>query len=182
MLIAIRVLAQKIFFFPGMSHGQAAFCKIFSPIVLALVFSSSSNTAMQVVGITVEFSDELLLETSGVHGALPTLSLSNGGAAAIVGGTGTREWLFSYDFTGEDNGTDMSVLHIANDSVTAINCTEGCRASNWNGAKANLSVRLTGELCPLLFPTKTVSKPRSSVHCGYSWQSTTIGQGNVSHV
>ncbi|CAN0141163.1 unnamed protein product, partial [Laminaria digitata] len=61
----------------------------------------------QAIDITVEFSDELLLETSGVRGALPTLLLSNGGEATIVGGTGTREWLFSYEFTGEDNGTDV---------------------------------------------------------------------------
>lgn len=99
---------------------------------------------MQAIGITVEFSDEVLLETSGVRGALPTLSLSNGGKATIVGGTGTREWVFSYDFTGDnETGADTSVLDIANDysNPATINCTAGCRASNWNGATANLSVR-----------------------------------------
>lgn len=99
------------------------------------------------IDIIVEFSDELLLETSGLT-RLPTLPLNNGGEAVVVGGTGTREWLFSYAFLGsageEENGSDVSVLDIANDSLSfpgmTVNCTVGCRASNWNGVAANLSV------------------------------------------
>lgn len=109
------------------------------------------------IDITVEFSDELLLETSGIRsgssGTLPTIALNNGGEAELVGGTGTRDWQFSYTFSaaaasgtgsfgGDDN--DVSVLDFANSSFpfpAAINCTGGCRASNWNGASANLSVR-----------------------------------------
>ena len=94
----------------------------------------------QSISITVEFSDELLLSTSGRPDALPTISLNNGDEAVLVGGTGTRWWFFSYDFKGDD-GTDVPVLDIANDSLTAINCTSGCRAWNWNGAPADLSVR-----------------------------------------
>lgn len=143
---------------------------------------------MQVVSITVEFSDELLLETSSVRGALPTLSLSNGGEATIVEGTGTREWLFSYDFTGEDNGTDIAVLDIANDSTSAINCTAGCRASNWNGATANLSVRWDGRALSSERPTYTHQQTRlrrihrfgflnGAVYAyGNSWQTTIAGQ------
>lgn len=100
----------------------------------------------QVIDITVQFSDELLLETSGLT-QLPTLPLNNGGEAVVVGGTGTRAWLFSYAFlgsAGDESGSAVSVLDIANDSLFSpamVNCTEGCRASNWNGGAANLSVR-----------------------------------------
>lgn len=98
----------------------------------------------KVIDVTVEFSDELFLETSGARGPLPTLSLNNGGEAVLVGGTGSSQWLFSYDFLG-GNGTAVSLLDVANYSETsplAINCTAGCRAANWNGAEGNLSVSL----------------------------------------
>lgn len=92
------------------------------------------------IDITVEFSDELLLDTSG-GGALPTLPLNNGGEAKLVGGTGTREWLFSYTFP-ETAGAGVAVLDIADGSIPAmVACTGGCRASNWNGVTADLSVR-----------------------------------------
>lgn len=100
---------------------------------------NSPQPTKQAIDIVVEFSDELLLETSGLRGALPTLSLNNGGEALLVAGTGTREWIFSYDFVG-DNGTEISALDVANNSFTAINCTGECRASNWNGATADLMV------------------------------------------
>ncbi|CAM9102436.1 unnamed protein product [Scytosiphon promiscuus] len=112
--------------------------------------------AGQVIDIAVEFSDELLLETSGTRssssGTLPTIYLNNGGEAELVGGTGTREWLFSYTFLGaaaagtegsSGNESDVPVLDIANGSFpypAAINCTDGCRAPNWNGVIANLSL------------------------------------------
>lgn len=113
---------------------------------------TNENTIVinQVIDITVEFSDELLLETSSSGlTRLPTLPLNNGGEAVVVGGTGTREWLFSYAFLGAgdygyESGGDVSVLDIANDSFpfpAMVNCTGGCRASNWNGVTANLSVR-----------------------------------------
>lgn len=58
----------------------------------------------------------------------------------LVKGTGTREWLFSYDFLGND-GTDVLLLDILKDSFAAINCQQECRAWNWNGAAVDLSVR-----------------------------------------
>ncbi|CAM9243696.1 unnamed protein product, partial [Ectocarpus sp. 8 AP-2014] len=121
--------------------------------VVGLSTDTANGTygAGQVIDISVEFSDELLLETSGLRsGTLPTIPLNNGGEAQVVAGTGTREWLFSYTFlaattTGGVNGndSDVAVLDIANDSFpfpAIINCTGGCRASNWNGATANLSL------------------------------------------
>lgn len=96
------------------------------------------------IDITVEFSDELLLDTSGGD-TLPTLPLNNGGEAELVGGTGTREWLFSYTFPEEAVAAAagaVAVLDIADDSVpVTIGCTGDCRASNWNGVTADLSVR-----------------------------------------
>lgn len=94
------------------------------------------------IDITVKFSDELMLDTSSGN-TLPTLPLNNGGVAELVGGTGTQEWLFSYTFP-EDAAaaaaSGVAVLDIANDPVT-IACTVGCRASNWNGVTADLTVR-----------------------------------------
>lgn len=99
--------------------------------------------ASQVIDITVKFSDELLLETSGVRESLPTLSLNNGGEAILTSGTGTTDWIFSYEFPG-GNGTAVPTLDVANTSArsrdSAINCTDSCRAANWNGARANMSV------------------------------------------
>lgn len=95
------------------------------------------------IDILVHFSDELLLETSGLRGALPTLSLNNGGEAVLVEGTGTKTWLFSYEYPGGSETTE-SWLDVANESEhsakTTLNCTVGCRAANWNGERANLSV------------------------------------------
>lgn len=98
------------------------------------------------VDITVEFSDELLLDTSAGD-ALPTLPLNNGGEAELVGGTGTREWLFSYTFPEEAAAaaaSGVAVLDIADVVSVMIDCTGDCRASNWNGETADLSVRTTG--------------------------------------
>lgn len=58
-------------------------------------------------------------------------------------GTGTREWLFSYDFLG-NNMSDIVLLDIEKDPFAAINCEQECRAWNWNGAAVNLSVRTLG--------------------------------------
>lgn len=94
------------------------------------------------IDVTVTFSDELLLDTSSGN-VLPTLPLNNGGEAELVGGTGSREWLFSYTFP-EDAAaaaaSAVAVLDIADVPVT-IDCTGGCRAENWNGEAADLSVR-----------------------------------------
>lgn len=95
------------------------------------------------IDITVEFSDELLLATSGSGtGALPKLALNNGGDAELVGGTGTREWLFSYTVPMDAAGSAVSVLDIASGSPATVTCTGGCVASNWNGDTADLSVSI----------------------------------------
>lgn len=92
------------------------------------------------IDVTVEFSDEMLLDLSS-GGTLPTLPLNNGGEAELVGGTGTREWLFSYTFPEDAAAASaVAILDIADDPV-AIDCTGGCRASNWNGVTADLTVR-----------------------------------------
>lgn len=97
----------------------------------------------QVIDITVEFSDELLLDTSSGN-TLPTLPLNNGGVAELVGGTGTREWMFSYTFPEDATAAAASgvgVLDIAAGVPVMIDCTGGCRAANWNGVTADLTVR-----------------------------------------
>lgn len=104
------------------------------------------------IDITVTFSDELLLDTSGGD-TLPTLPLNNGGEAELVGGTGTREWLFSYTFPEAAAGSGVVVLDIADGSNPAmIDCTGDCRASNWNGVEADLSVR--NQFCFFAFSRK----------------------------
>lgn len=93
-----------------------------------------------------------------MRGALPTLSLSNGGEAEIVGGTGTKKWRFSYTFLGE-HGFNTAALDVANNTSSAINCTSGCRASNWNGNTANLSVKTAFDVWLVVLCMKSVIVP-----------------------
>eukprot|EP00752_Nemacystus_decipiens_P003960 g3626.t1 len=112
-----------------------------SVVGVSTATTSGSYGAGQVIDITVEFSDELLLDTSSGT-TLPTLPLNNGGVAELVGGTGTREWVFSYIFpedTAAATASGVAVLDIA-DAPVAIDCTGVCRAANWNGVTADLTL------------------------------------------
>lgn len=101
----------------------------------------NNGLTRQVIDITVSFSDELLLETSGSGtDALPKLTLNNGDEAELVGGTGTREWLFSYTVPEDAAGSEVSVLDVAAGSPATVTCTGDCIAANWNGDVADLSV------------------------------------------
>ncbi len=102
----------------------------------------NNGLTRQVIDITVLFSDELLLESSGSGtDAFPKLTLNNGGEAELVGGTGTREWLFSYTVPEDAAGSDVSVLDVAAGSPAVI-CAVNCVAANWNGVSANLLVSM----------------------------------------
>lgn len=112
----------------------------YSSLFLLLLATESPRQCSreQKVDISLKFSDELFLETSGARGALPTLSLNNGGEAVLVAGTGTSVWLFSYVYA-MDAGTEVDILDVAN-ATSLVNCTGGCRAYNLNGVTADLSV------------------------------------------
>lgn len=128
----------------GINGLPVAHNKSCDPLPYALLPLLPVVYTNQVIDITVQFADEVvLLDASSVRGALPTLSLNNGGEATLTGGTETAEWFFSYEYTGT-YGTAVSNLDVANFSETltlAINCTVECRAVNRDGATVDLSVR-----------------------------------------
>jgi hypothetical protein len=87
-----------------------------APTVSSVTTSPGSGNVIlgQVVTLTVNFSESVIVNTSG---GTPTLSLNDGGVATYTGGSGTGALAFSYTVAAGQNTSDLT--------VTALNLNGG---------------------------------------------------------